>query len=52
MAQTFLPLANWGVGTAIIIVFALVCIVLAALVISFVMKDKKKDDSELTSTEE
>ncbi len=44
MINSIIPLANWGVGTAIIIVFALVCIVLSVMVINFVMKGKKKDE--------
>ncbi len=44
MTNTIIPLANWGLGTAIIIVFAIVCIVLTALVINFVMKGKSKED--------
>ncbi|MDT0293596.1 hypothetical protein ACFQ3R_13490 [Mesonia ostreae] len=38
----FLPLVNWGMGTAIITVFALVCIVLTLVVINMVKSDKKK----------
>jgi|TARA_R110000823_G_scaffold315579_1_gene448416 ABC-type spermidine/putrescine transport system permease subunit I len=44
MINTILPLANWGVGTAIIIVFAVVCVVLSVMVINFVMKGKKKGE--------
>ncbi len=44
MINTMIPLANWGVGTAIIIVFAVVCVVLTVMVISFVMKGKKKEE--------
>lgn len=44
MINTTIPLANWGVGTAIIIVFAIVCILLAALVIKFWLTGKKKED--------
>ncbi|WP_347374962.1 hypothetical protein [Aequorivita sp. Q41] len=46
MAESILPIANWGAGTAIIIVFAVVCIVLTALVINFVMKGKKKNKED------
>ncbi|HNP68721.1 MAG TPA: hypothetical protein PKH16_12515 [Aequorivita sp.] len=44
MINIILPLANWGVGTAIIIVFAVVCVVLSVMVINFVMKGKKKGE--------
>lgn len=44
MISTIIPLANWGVGTAIIIVFAIVCIALTALVINFWLTGKKKKD--------
>jgi Mg2+ and Co2+ transporter CorA len=46
MINYIIPLANWGAGTAIIIVFAVVCIVLTALVINFVMKGKKKNEED------
>ncbi|MGO1584832.1 hypothetical protein [Mesonia sp.] len=42
----FLPLVNWGMGTAIIIVFALVCIVLTLVVINMVKSDKKKNSDD------
>jgi hypothetical protein len=41
MINAMIPLANWGIGTALIIVFAVVCVVLSAMVINFVMKGKK-----------
>lgn len=44
MVNSILPLANWGVGTAMIIVFIFVCIGLTALVIYFVSTGKKKDE--------
>jgi hypothetical protein len=43
MINAMIPLANWGVGTAIIIVFAVVCVVLSAMVINFVIKGKKNE---------
>ncbi len=45
MKNLFIPLADWGVGTALIAVFALVCIGLTAIVLSMVFSGKKKDDS-------
>ncbi len=43
MINAMIPLANWGIGTALIIVFAVVCVVLSAMVINFVMKGKKNE---------
>jgi len=42
----FLPLVNWGMGTIIIGVFVLVCIILTLVVINMVRSDKKKDPNE------
>ncbi|MEH6763328.1 hypothetical protein [Aequorivita antarctica] len=44
MTNSILPLANWGMGTAIIIFFAVLCVVLTAIVLNFVFSGKKKDD--------
>ena len=44
MTNSIIPLANWGMGTALIIFFAVLCIALSAIVINFVMRGKKKDD--------
>ncbi len=41
MKILMLPLVNWGMGVAIIGVFALVCIVLTLIVINMVKSDKK-----------
>ncbi len=43
MINAMIPLANWGIGTALIIVFAVVCVMLSAMVINFVMKGKKNE---------
>lgn len=43
MINAMIPLANWGIGTALIIVFAVVCVVLSAMVINFVMKGEKNE---------
>jgi Mg2+ and Co2+ transporter CorA len=40
----FLPLVDWGMGTVIIGVFALVCIALVAVVIHLNNSDKPKKD--------
>ena len=48
-----IPLVDWGMGTALIVIFALVCIGLTALVLSFVFGGKKKtDDNSFPSDEE
>ncbi len=39
----FLPLVDYGLGTGIIIVFGIVCIVLMLVVHSMITSDKKKD---------
>ncbi|MCZ4319133.1 hypothetical protein O4H26_09030 [Aequorivita viscosa] len=53
MTLSILPLVNWGMGTAIIIFFAVLCVGLSALVLSFVFSGKKKDEDEdeVTSSE-
>lgn len=38
-----IPLVNWGMGTIIIGVFALVCVVLVLVVYNLSAHDKKKD---------
>ena len=37
-----LPLVNWGMGSVIIVVFALVCIILIAVVYNMVKSDSEK----------
>jgi len=39
-----IPLVNWGMGTIIIGVFVLVCIVLVLVVFSLMNSDKKKKE--------
>jgi flagellar basal body-associated protein FliL len=46
MINTIIPLANWGLGTAIIIFFVVVCVVLTALVINFWLSGKKKNEED------
>ncbi len=41
---TFLPLVDYGLGTAIIILFGIVCIVLMLVVNRMIHSDKKKDN--------
>lgn len=51
MTDLILPLANWGMGTALIIFFAFLCVGLAAVVVSFVLGGKK-DDGDTSSSEQ
>jgi len=44
MINTIFPLVNWGMGTLIIGIFALVCIVLSLVVYSLISSGKKKDE--------
>ncbi|WP_158319147.1 hypothetical protein [Aequorivita sinensis] len=44
MTNSILPLANWGMGTAIIIFFAVLCVVMAAIVLNFVLRGKGSGD--------
>jgi len=46
MTNSILPLANWGIGTALIIFFAVLCVGLTVIVLSFVFGGKKKDDGD------
>ncbi len=39
-------LANWGIGTLLIGIFALVCVALTIIVLSFVLGGKRKDKEE------
>lgn len=52
MTHSFFPLVNWGMGTTLIIIFAVVCIVLAAIVIGFVMTGKSKKEIEKQNEED
>ncbi len=44
MISNFIPQVNWGMGTAIIIVFAVVCVILSVVIYSMVQSGKKKED--------
>jgi len=50
MIHQTIPLANWGIGTFLIGVFALVCITLSVIVLRFVLGSKKKDSKENRAT--
>ena len=43
MNLLFLPLVNWGMGAVLIGVFAVVCILIVAVVMNLVKGDKKDD---------
>lgn len=46
-------MSNWDIGTLLIIIFAIVCVGLTALVLSFVMggTPKNTDESDASSNE-
>jgi flagellar basal body-associated protein FliL len=46
MYQPILLDANWNNGVIMIAIFALVCVALVGILISFLMSGKKKNDSE------
>lgn len=46
MQNTILPLVNWGMGTTIIVVFAIVCVVLSVVVYRLVNSGKDKENKE------
>lgn len=41
--QAIIPLVNWGMGTALIIVFGVVCVGMVLLVLNMINSGKKKD---------
>lgn len=52
MINSIIPLANWGMGTALIIFFAVLCVGLSAIVINFVMGGNKSHDENVNSEKE
>ncbi|MDT0555919.1 hypothetical protein [Patiriisocius hiemis] len=52
MKALFLPLVDWGMGTIIIGVFALVCVILTAIVIGMMNSGKKNGSKNSNKTEE
>ena len=44
MISNIIPLVDWGMGTALIAVFAVVCVVLVLVILSLMNGDKKKED--------
>lgn len=47
-----IPLVDWGMGTALIVIFALVCVGLTILVLSFVFGGKKEGEDKPFPSEE
>lgn len=41
--KLFLPLYSWGMGTALIIIFALVCVALVLIVVHLMRTDTPKE---------
>lgn len=52
MKNVILPLADWGMGTAIIIFFAVLCVALPAIVLAMVFSGKKKKNDKLNSSQD
>jgi len=46
MTNQMLPLYSWGNGVVMILVFALICTILVAVLINFMMSGNKKKDQE------
>lgn len=42
--KLFLPLYSWGIGTALIIIFALVCVALVLIVVHLMRTDTPKEE--------
>lgn len=52
MTNSIIPIANWGIGTALIAIFALVCVALTAIVLIMIFGNRKKDDENPVNTPE
>jgi len=46
MISNIIPLVDWGMGTVLIAVFAVVCVVLVLVILSLMNSDKKKNEGE------
>ena len=46
MINHILPLYSWGNGVVMLIVFAVICITLVAVLVNFMTSGKKKENSE------
>jgi hypothetical protein len=44
MISNIIPLVDWGMGTALIAVFAIVCVVLVLVILNLMNSDKKKNE--------
>lgn len=44
MTNSIIPMANWGMGTALIAFFALVCVALTAIVLIMIFGGRNKND--------
>jgi ABC-type spermidine/putrescine transport system permease subunit I len=44
MITNNLPLVDWGIGTAVLVVFLAVSAILIVIVLNLMKSDKKKDD--------
>ena len=40
MIQQTIPLVNWGMGTAILVIFAVGCLIMALAIYTMVQRDK------------
>jgi len=52
MISNNIPLVDWGMGTLLIAIFAIVCAALVLVVLNLMNSDKAKNDGEDTSDEE
>lgn len=52
MLNLLIPLVNWGMGTALIIVFAVVCVALVAVVLGLAYTDKSKGENNKNRSKE
>lgn len=50
--KLFLPLYSWGMGTALIVIFGLVCIGLVLVVMNLMRTDKPKEEASQEIEEE
>lgn len=44
--KILLPLYSWGMGTALIIIFAIVCVALVLVVLNLMKNDKTKEEAQ------
>lgn len=46
MISNIIPLVDWGMGTVLIGVFAVVCVVLVLVILNLMNSDRKKNEGE------